>query len=116
MAACIPPIRRLYLIVFHIPGVEPFGGSSRQQKPYRRHTSPRDRPGKNRGPDTEPMSLDTGWYTAMPRGTDGDGEGLVELVHGMIRQTIETDMNSDSEKNSANVEEGRQRRSGRNWC
>ena len=70
------------------------------------------------------MSLDTGWHAAMPRGTDGDGEGLVELGkekrleelgHGMIRQTVEMDVNFDSGEKSANVEEGRQRRSGQNW-
>ena len=67
------------------------------------------------------MSLDTGWNATILRGTDGDGEGLVELGkeerlrelgNGMIRQKVEK---FDSKRDSANVEEGRQRMSGHNW-
>ena len=45
----------------------------------------------------------------------GKGKRLEELGHGMIRQTVEIDVNFDSGEKSANVEEGRQRRSGKNW-
>ena len=111
MAACVPPIRPLYLILFHRPGAEHYGGS---KKSYQRHTSPHDKPRKKRGPDTELMSLDTGWNPTTLRGTDGDGERLVELGNGMIRQTVEMDVKSDSKMDSANVEEGRLSRSGQN--
>ena len=70
------------------------------------------------------MSLDTGWNATILRGIDGDGDGLValgkeemlrELEDGMIRQTVEMDMKFDSKRDSANVEEGKQHRSGHNW-
>ena len=115
IAACVPPIRPLYLILFHLPGAEYYGGSSRQKESHQRHASPRDQPRKKTGPDTELMSLDTGWNATMLRGTDGDGDGLVEIGDGMIRQTVEMDVSFDSKRDSANVEEGRQRRSGENW-
>ena len=79
MANCVPPIRPHYLILFHRPSAESYGGSSRQKKLYQRHASPRDKPRKERGPDTELMSLNTGWKATMLRGSDGDGEGLMEL-------------------------------------
>ena len=61
------------------------------------------------------MSLDTGWNARMLRAAGGDGEGLVELGDGMIRQTVETDVKFDDKRDSANVEEGGQRRSGEDW-
>ena len=112
MAACVPAIRPLYLILFRRPGAENYGGSSRQKRSYQRHTSPHDKPSKKRGPDTELMSLDTGWNATTLKGTDGDGEGLVEQGDGTIRQTIEMDVRFDSERHSTNVEEGTQNR---NW-
>lgn len=51
----------------------------------------------------------------MLRAAGGDGEGLVELGDGMIRQTVETDVKFDDKRDSANVEEGGQRRSGEDW-
>ena len=51
----------------------------------------------------------------MLRGTVGDGEGCVELGVGMIKQTVEMDVNFDSKRNTADVEEGRQRWSGQRW-
>ena len=123
MAACIPPIRPLYLILFHRPGAEQYRASSRQKRFYQRHTSPHDKPRKKRSPDTELMSLDTGWNATTLRGTDGDGErlvelgngeGLGELGNGAIRQTVEMDVRFDNKVDSAIVEEGRLSRSGQN--
>ena len=60
----------------------------------------------------------------MLRGADGDGEGwvelgkeegLVELGDGMTKQTVEIDVKFDSKRDSADVEEGRQRWSGQKW-
>ena len=61
------------------------------------------------------MSLNTGWNATMLRGTDGHAEGLMELENGTVRQTVEMDVKFDSKRDSANVEEGRQRRSGQKW-
>ena len=45
----------------------------------------------------------------------GKEEGLVELGNGIMKQTREMDVKFDSKRDSANVDEGRQRRSGQNW-
>ena len=58
------------------------------------------------------MSLDTGWNTTTLRGTDVDGEGLVEQGDGTIRQTRETDVWYASERHSGDVEEETQNRNG----
>ena len=114
MAACVPAIRPLYLILLHRPGAENYGGSSRQKKSYQRQNSPHDKLRKKKGPDTEIMSLDTGWNATTLRGTDGDGEGLVGQGDGAITQTIEMDVRYDSQTPSADVGKGTQSGDGRN--
>ena len=109
MASCVPTLRPLYLILFRRPGAEHYGGSSRQKRSYQRHTSPDAKFRKNKGPDTELMSSDTGWNATTLRGTDGDGEGLVKPGEATIRQTVEMDVRYDSESGSAEqIGEGRQ--------
>ena len=112
MAACVPAIRPLYLILFRRPGAEFYRGSSRQKRSYQRHASPHDKPRKKRGPDTELMSLDTGLNATTLGGTDGDGEGSVEQENGTIRQTVEMDVKYDSKRYPTDVEDGRQSQQG----
>ena len=112
MATCVPAIRPLYLKLFYLPGAEHYGGSSRQKKSYQKHTSPNDTPRRRWGPDTELMSLDTCWNTTTLRGTDGDGEGLVNQDVGKIRQTVEKDVRYDSQRDSPDFGEEGQTRSG----
>ena len=116
MAACVPAIRPLYLILFHRPGAEHYRKSSRQKPSYRRHFSWYDTPRKRRGPDTELISSGTGWNTSALVGTDGDGEGLVKQGDMTVRNTMELDATYDSETGSADAEQGRPGRSGqRGW-
>ena len=110
MVACVPAIRPLYMILFHRPGAENYRRSSRQKRAYQRQISPHDKPRKIRSPDTELMSLGTGWNGTTLRGTGGDGEGLVDQGNKTIRQTVEVNVRFDSKRNSTDVEEGRQSR------
>ena len=112
IVTCVPAIRPLYLILFHRPGAEHYDRSSRQKRSYHRQISPHDKVRKIRSPDTELMSLGTGWNATTLRGTGGDGEGLVEQGDKTIRQTVEVDVRYDSKRNSTDVEEGRQSRGG----
>ena len=89
MAACVPAMRPLYLIVFRRPGADHYRQWPRQRRSYQRQPSPHDKPRKKRGPDTELMSLGTEWNADTLRGSEGGGEGLVEQGNPTTRQTLE---------------------------
>lgn len=59
------------------------------------------------------MSLDTDWNASTVRGADGDGEGLVKQADGTARQTVEMEVRYDTERGSANLNEGREMGAGR---
>lgn len=117
MAACVPAMRPLYLILFRRPGAEHYGGSSRQKRSYQMHPSSHDNPRRgNKGPHNDLMSSDTAWNATTLRGTDGDGEGLVKQGNGTIRQTVEMDVRFDSERGSPDFGEGGEsRRAQKGW-